>query len=635
MDFFTRQDDAQSKSRTFYAAFGLAIAVAVVLFYFAVTMAILLLCARWRLPVGPLADQIVARAVATLPEFIYGWPPAILSLRPMLILCPLITAVVLLASYHKTKAIKEGGGAYIAAALGAELVETPRGSEETLLINVVEEMAVAAGLPRPRVYILRREKTINAITAGLDYEDAVIAVTQGAVTHLDRDELQAVVAHEFAHILNGDFSLNLTMAGWLYGLLFFSMKGQELLDSSLEGMDKALRGVGALTSHIPGSNILAIFYIPKFLAGFFLWAGGWVGRLVASVVQAAFSRQREYLADAFAVQFTRSASGLAGALKKIAGLPKHGVLRSGQSIMMKAFFIVSPTKMDGLLKTHPPLESRILALEPHWDGTPILIDHPDFQPLVITDFQVPVANRLVAGRNQSLSGKLVPAGRVADNFARNWAAIMTSFELLAAATRVEKPAAGDSAPKTGGDASSIAPQTKPHWGNTPPLPRECADGSAELRPNRPSTKPHWGNTPPLPRGCADGSAELRPNRPSTNSVAGLLVEIQRDVALALSAMCWRGNDDNPDVAAEAFAVGWEMFPHWPPMIVVARDFCTPEDLEPALTRLGSAPKKIRETLVLAAAAAAVNDRRVDLSEYEYLRVLTTVLDVPLPFMKSE
>ena len=580
MDFFTRQDDAHSKSRTFYAAFGVAIAVAVVLFYFAVTMALLFLCARWRLPQGPLADQIMASAIATLPEFIYGSPQSILALRPFLILGSFITGVVLLAAYQKTKAIKEGGGAYIAEALGADLVETPHGFEETQLINVVEEMAVAAGLPRPRVYILRREKTINAITAGLDYEDAVIAVTQGAVTHLNRDELQAVVAHEFAHILNGDFSLNLTMAGWLYGLLFFSMKGQELLDGSLKGMDRALRGLGALSSRIPGVGILAaVLYIPKFLAGFCLWAGGWVGRMAAGVVQAAFSRQREYLADAFAVQFTRSASGLAGALKKIAGLPKHGVLRSGQSIMLKAFFIVSPTRMDGLLKTHPPLESRIRVLEPEWDGTPTLIDHPDFQPLLIKDFQVPVTSRLGGGWNQNLAGKLVSSDRVAERFAQNWAAVMTSFELLAAAGRAERAAAGEGA----------VPAAPPE-----PLAHE----------------------------------------PRLGGVAGMLIEIQRDTALALSAMSWRGSDD-PAVAAESFLAGWGQFNQWPPMIILPREFCSPEELEPALARLAAAPKKIKETLVLAAAAAAVSDSRVDPEEYDYLLTLTTALGVSLPFLKNE
>lgn len=116
------------------------------------------------------------------------------------------------------------------------------------------------------------------------------------------------------------------------------------------------------------------------IIGIILTIGGWVGQAMAELVQAAFSRQREFLADAFAVQFTRDTAGLAGALKKIAWTPRHGTLRSGQALMMRAFFIVSPAKADGLFQTHPPLEDRILALEPNWDGTLTAIDHQDFKP---------------------------------------------------------------------------------------------------------------------------------------------------------------------------------------------------------------------------------------------------------------
>ena len=351
MDFFSLQEEARKKSRFFLLAFGLALAATVVLIYLAMTL-------------------IIAVFHGGLPETLYGSPSRVLALKPFLMVSVVFVGITLFASYFKIKAIKASGGLYMAEIMGAELMEAPRSPQEARLLNVVEEMSVASGLPRPTLYVLRQEMTINAVTGGLDYEDTVIVVTRGALTHLDREELQAVMAHEFAHIINGDFSLNLTMAGWLYGLLFLSITGEILMGKTTKIINTIWGGrsnYGKSHADIPVFLVFGGLFL--WLAGLVLVICGWLSQMAAKVVQAAFSRQREFLADASAVQFTRNPAGLAGALKKIAAFPRRGLIRGTNAAMMRAFFIVSPSKADGLMRTHPPLEARILALEPAWDGT--------------------------------------------------------------------------------------------------------------------------------------------------------------------------------------------------------------------------------------------------------------------------
>jgi|GEM_PF-1006412 len=392
MDFFTQKEDAEARSRAFYRAFALAVVLAVTVFYFVVTLCLMLLFSKF----SDIAEvSLIGGMISHLPKSIYGYPPKVLSLRPFLIISTLITVFILLMAWLKTRAIKKGGGAYIAEALGGVLIQEPQNFNEKQLFNVVEEMAVASGLPRPRVYLLPQELTINAITAGLDHDDAVIAVTHGALHLLNREELQGVMAHEFAHILNDDCALNLTMAGWLYGLLIFSVEGRDMLNTARDDM-LVMDSDGRL-------GLLFYFGLVLALVGLILWIGGWLGKLAAEILQAAFSREREYLADAFAVQFTRNPAGLAGALKKIAGLPREGIIKSGRALMVNSFFIVSPNRatsgeyvesLYGLSvsevpkavwdkvinyrpswrQSHPPLEDRITALEPQWDGEVTEID---------------------------------------------------------------------------------------------------------------------------------------------------------------------------------------------------------------------------------------------------------------------
>ncbi|WP_261843781.1 M48 family metallopeptidase [Aliamphritea ceti] len=236
------------------------------------------------------------------------------------------------------------GGAAIAESMGASpvLTETDNLLERRLL-NVVAEMSIAAGVPVPPVYIMQEERGINAFAAGLKITDAVICVSQGALDHLDRDELQGVVAHEMSHIFNGDMRLNIRLLVVLHGLMCIGEIGRDLLFSRTSGRSKPI-GLG-------------LFLI------------GWIGTLGGSLIKSAVGRQREYLADAAAVKFTRNPAGIAGALKAIGSIKASSRINSRGGHEASHFFFAS---IEGLaavwMATHPPLRKRILAIEPGWDG---------------------------------------------------------------------------------------------------------------------------------------------------------------------------------------------------------------------------------------------------------------------------
>ena len=251
-----------------------------------------------------------------------------------------------------------GGGEAIAAQLGGTPVAADTTDPELRrLRNVVEEVAIASGVPVPGVYLLDHEAGINAFAAGHAAADAVVAVTRGALERLNRDELQGVVAHEFAHILNGDMRLNLRLVGVLFGISMLGLIGRHVLDFGRVG----LQGRG----HRRGAGVA----VGVMVAAAAMIAIGWVGLLFARLIRAGVSRQRERLADASAVQFTRQPAGLAGALKKIGGLPDGSVLASTGdaeevSHMLFGDGLGFGGRMAEWFATHPPLVERIQALEP-------------------------------------------------------------------------------------------------------------------------------------------------------------------------------------------------------------------------------------------------------------------------------
>ena len=259
-----------------------------------------------------------------------------------------------LASLYRTARLSDGGG-QVARELGATPVPTDVQDPLRLrLRNVVEEMAIASGVPVPEIYVLEEEPGINAFAAGFNSGDAAIAVTRGTLETLDRDELQGVVAHEFSHILNGDMRLNIRLMGLLFGILAIALAGRMVLHGTRHVRLSGRSGRG-------GAPVVLAVGVGLFLIGS-------IGVLFARLIKAGVSRQREYLADASAVQFTRQTRGIAGALKKIAAASAGSRFRAADpeevSHMLFAFGGRSFTR---LMATHPPLGKRILALDPSFD----------------------------------------------------------------------------------------------------------------------------------------------------------------------------------------------------------------------------------------------------------------------------
>lgn len=253
------------------------------------------------------------------------------------------------------------GGRVIAEELGGRMLVHGAGDAvERRLMNIVEEMAIASGTPVPPVYIMDQEPGINAFAAGYRAEDAVIGVTRGAAERLDRDQLQGVIAHEFSHILSGDMRLNLRLIGVLHGILLLGLTGSMIL--------RSLR-FAALSSRSNRNGGGAIFAIV--LIGAALALIGSIGTFFGSWIKAAVSRQREYLADASAVQFTRNPGGIAGALRAIGGMSRRGRIDSPHAPEASHMFFAMAMSggLAGLFSTHPPLEKRIRRIEPNWDGT--------------------------------------------------------------------------------------------------------------------------------------------------------------------------------------------------------------------------------------------------------------------------
>ncbi len=263
-----------------------------------------------------------------------------------------VLGLILGGTWLETNRLK-AGGVVVAQMIGAREVDTStRDLLDRRLVNVVEEMAIASGVAMPRVFVMDNEDSINAFAAGHSVSDAVVAVTRGTLTRLSRDELQGVIAHEFSHILNGDMKLNLRLIGVLYGLLIVALAGRFLLE-----IGGRSRGGGDRGS---GSAIAVLF-----AAGLTLWVLGYIGVFFGRLIKAGVSRQREFLADASAVQFTRNPDGIGGALRKIAGLNAETGLgtriKHPQAEALSHLFLgaARPVFVRGLFATHPSLDDRL------------------------------------------------------------------------------------------------------------------------------------------------------------------------------------------------------------------------------------------------------------------------------------
>ncbi len=327
MDFFEQQAKARRKTKWLVLYFALAVISITVMLY---------------------GVALLASLYAGTKHHYYAEPAPFSVWNPQLFAWVTLgtIAVVFLGCTYKTMALSEGGSA-VAESLGGRLIASNTNNpDERKLLNVVEEMAIASGVPMPKVYVLDNEDGINAFAAGHTPSDAAVSVTRNCMTKLTRDELQGVIGHEFSHILNGDMRLNIRLIGILFGIFCIATIGRILLYARGSSRDR---------------NALP-------LIGLLLLVVGSLGVFFGRLIQAAVSRQREFLADASSVQFTRNPAGLSGALQKIGGY--GSVMESPHASDACHLFFASglTSSFFDLMATHPPLEERIRAIDPTWDG---------------------------------------------------------------------------------------------------------------------------------------------------------------------------------------------------------------------------------------------------------------------------
>ena len=329
MDFFARQAAARGQSRWLVIAFilsllAVALALDLVLFTF-------LASGRAHQPdIDPLGFAARNPGLAVASTLI-------------------VMGVLGLASLYKSMELR-GGGGVVARSLGGVLVDSDtRDIRRKRLLNVVSEMAIASGVPMPEVYVLEQEQAINAFAAGHTPANAAVTVTQGALDRLNRDQLQGVIGHEFSHILNGDMRLNLQLMGWVFGLFVVGLIGRLILNFSPRDRRN-------------NNNAIVVL-------GLAVMVLGYVGLFFGRLLQAAVSRQRERLADASGVQFTRNPGGLKEALVKIAAMPDGSVLLAPQAEQAAHMFFAEG--LNRAFATHPPLLERIRELDPKFDESEI------------------------------------------------------------------------------------------------------------------------------------------------------------------------------------------------------------------------------------------------------------------------
>ena len=339
MDFFEHQDRARKRTGRLILLF--ATAVAGIMFSTYLLVMAIFVFGRQKMAEGGEAVEVIS-----------WFQPELLGIVALATM-----AIVGLGSMFKVAQLS-GGGHIIAESLsGRQLIPDTTDRVERKVLNVVEEMAIASGTPVPPVYFLDNEPGINAFAAGFAPEDAVIGITRGCAEQLTRDQLQGVVAHEFSHILNGDMRLNIRLIGIVHGILVMGLIGYYVMQMAFYS--------GASRSHSSNSKGNGM---PLIALGLGLMVIGFIGTLFGNLIKAMVSRQREFLADASAVQFTRNPDGIGGALKKIGGFDKGSALDNPNAPVASHMFFSMGIKsgLNAMFSTHPPLDDRISRIQRNW-----------------------------------------------------------------------------------------------------------------------------------------------------------------------------------------------------------------------------------------------------------------------------
>jgi len=364
VDFFGEQERAQRQTRWLIVLFGIAVLVVVFLIYLVIASLIYifrhpLFSEAWWNPMNFIIGIFFFFAEALfrpIHTWKLIWDPQILPWTAAGTLLPIIAGCL-----YKLRVLSAGGPA-VAELLGGRRVEPATSDpDERRLCNVVSEMAIASAMPQPEIYVLDRERGINSFAAGHTREDVAIGVTLGCLKLLTRDELQGVVAHEFSHVLNGDTRFNMRLMALCHGLFWPTIVGRILLRGTSDAPEM---GDSIFDDAVPQ---ISQPLVP--LACFFLLLGS-VSSPLVRWIKSLICREREWLADAAAVQFTRNPSGIEGALKKVGGLLKEGRLDTAHAESASHFYFANCRHESwfGFLSTHPPVIKRVEKIDPLFDG---------------------------------------------------------------------------------------------------------------------------------------------------------------------------------------------------------------------------------------------------------------------------
>ena len=638
-DFFQQQDLARRKTFQLVVYFVLAILILIALVY----------------------ALLLALSMHGASEPVSGWQPELLLLAALG-----VGLVVGAASAFKVAQLASGGQAVALMMGGEEVPGTTTDARQKRLLNVVQEMALAAGVPVPPVYVLE-ERGINAFAAGYAPGDAVVAVSQGCLNYLTRDELQGVVAHEFSHILNGDMRLNIRLVGLIFGIMALSIVGRMLMFAS--------RGRSSGRNDSRGGLVLL---------GLGVFVLGLVGAFFGRLIMAAVSRQREYLADASAVQFTRNSDGIGGALKKIGGLAEESRIENPQAAEAGHMFFANAFAGEGLfglLATHPPLVERIRRLDPQFDG-----QFPEVRPVGVDRAELEGRRGVppFAGMPRLPGLPQVPAPVLAQvlgfaDEAASWVGHVDP-ELVCYAQALH-----DSMP----DVLRLAAQ-EPFSAHavvyallldpradvrdlqlarlkTTAAPQDFAETLRLVAPVQalPDTHrlPLLDLAMPALRQMSPGQhrtfraqvemlmvADQRLNlfeyalrcvlhrhldaqflpKPQTRPMHGSPQKLARPVATVLALLAWEGQPE-PDEAVRAFDTGMRAYiggdhPHRLP----PREECSLAEFDAALQTINRSVPAIKRRIIVACTACILANQQINVREAELLRAICDTLDCPLP-----
>ncbi len=570
------------------------------------------------------------------------------------------TAVVLGGALFKTSQLAKGGTA-VATLMGGRLVPVdPTDPKERMLRNLVEEMAIASGVPVPEIFVLDGEQGINAFAAGWTPADAAVAVTRGCLEQFDRDELQGVIAHEFSHVFHGDMRLNIRLMGVLFGIVCITTIGRIVVESV---------GRGARGSSGKGKGGVA----GVVLFGIALVVIGWLGVLFARLIQAAVSRQREFLADASAVAYTRNPRGIGMALAKIGGIGSR--LRSPHTEEASHLLFADGMRrfFGGAMASHPPIEERVERVLPGFrrqvqsagsfveavNATPspglgaVSSLHVVGPRRVATDeilasIGEPQPEHVDAAREalNALPLELSSAVRDPRRAAALVHALLLDREPAVRQRQLQPlltadPTAGHDALVLAGVIDSLPTNRRlPLFELAVPALRQLPSEARErLRRDARALAAADGRLQPFEFALLHTMerhvrlSNEPPPRPPGRPTA--LAQHGREVAIVVSTIAHLGAGDDDTAAATAFARARDALGVPQPLDLVPRQACGIEAMDSALTALHRVSPFGKRNLLAACAAAAAADGTVTVEEADVLRALAGLWDCPVPFVTGD